>query len=90
MIEVAYDEFKTHLRGGRVVLRSKTPELVRQEFYGFLLAHFCTMQLMHEAALVNDIEPLRFSFKLTVEIIKRKLPTLTGVGFSPSAVSAAS
>jgi len=89
-IEIAYDEFKTHLRGGRVVLRSKTPELVRQEFYGFLLAHFCTRQLMHEAALVNDIEPLRFSFKHTVEIIKRKLPTSTEVDFSPSALSAAS
>ena len=89
-IEIAYDEFKTHLRGGRVVLRSKTPELVRQEFYGFLLAHFCTRQLMHEAALANDIEPLRFSFKHTVEIIKRKLPTSTEVGFSPSAVSTAS
>ena len=37
-IEIAYDEFKTHLRGGRVVLRSKTPELVEQEFFGFLLA----------------------------------------------------
>jgi hypothetical protein len=89
-IETAYDEFKTHLRGGRVVLRSKTPELVKQEFYGFLMAHFCTRQLMHEAALVNDIEPLRLSFTHTVEIIKRKLPTSTKVGFSPSAVSAAS
>ena len=88
-IETAYDEFKTHLRGGRVVLRSKTPELVHQEFYGFLLAHFCTRQLMHEAALVNNIELLRLSFTHTVEIIKRKLPTSTKVGFSPSAASAA-
>ena len=88
-IETAYDEFKTHLRGGRVVLRSKTPELVQQEFYGFLLAHFCTRQLMHEAALANDIEPLRLSFSHTVEIIKRKLPASTKAGFSPSAASAA-
>ncbi len=29
-IETALDELKTHLRGSRVVLRSKTPELVRQ------------------------------------------------------------
>ena len=88
-IETSYDEFKTHLRGGRVVLRSKTPELVNQEFYGFLMAHFCTRQLMHEAALVNDIEPLRLSFTHTVEVIKRKLPTSTEVDFSPSAASAA-
>ncbi len=39
-IETALDELKTHLRGARIVLRSKTPELVRQEFYGLLLAHF--------------------------------------------------
>ncbi len=33
-IEGAWDELKTHLRGARIVLRSKTPDLVRQEFYG--------------------------------------------------------
>ena len=38
-IETAFDELKTHVRGSRVVLRSKTPDLVRQEFYGFLMAH---------------------------------------------------
>jgi len=35
-IETAFDELKTHLRGARIVLRSKTPELVRQEAYGLL------------------------------------------------------
>jgi hypothetical protein len=39
-IETAFDELKTHLRGARIVLRSKTPDLVRQEFYGLLMAHF--------------------------------------------------
>ena len=39
-IETALDELKTHLRGARIVLRSKTPQLVEQEFYGLLLAHF--------------------------------------------------
>jgi hypothetical protein len=29
-IETAFDEFKTHLRGAHIVLRSKTPDLVRQ------------------------------------------------------------
>src|SRR3954462_13257480 len=32
-IEGALAELKTHLRGAQVVLRSKTPELVRQEFW---------------------------------------------------------
>ena len=38
-IEGCFDELKTHLRGGQVLLRSKTPVLVEQEFYGLLLAH---------------------------------------------------
>jgi hypothetical protein len=49
-LENALDELKTHLRGPQVVLRSKTPDLVLQEFYGLLLAHFCVRILMHEAA----------------------------------------
>ena len=77
----AYDEFKTHLRGGQAVLRGKTPELVNQEFYGLLMAHFSTRQLMHETALVNDMEPLRLSFAHTVEIIKRNLPASTEADF---------
>ena len=39
-IETAFDELKTHLRGAQIVLRSKTPDLVRQEFYGLMMAHF--------------------------------------------------
>ena len=50
-IETALDELKTHLRGAKIVLRSKTPDLVRQEFYGLMMAHFAIRGLMHEAAL---------------------------------------
>jgi len=39
------------------VLRSKTPDLVRQEFYGLLLAHFAIRGLMHEAALSAGEDP---------------------------------
>ena len=49
-IETTLKEMKTHLRDARVVLRSKTPDLVRQEFYGLWLAHFAVRRLMHEAA----------------------------------------
>lgn len=35
-IENAFDELKTHLRGRQITLRSKTPNLIRQEFYGLL------------------------------------------------------
>jgi len=53
-IETTLDELKTHLRGAQIVLRSKTPELVRQEFFGLLMAHFAIRGLMHEAALQAD------------------------------------
>ena len=72
-IETAFDELKTHLRGARIVLRSKTPDLVRQEFYGLVMAHFAIRTLMHEAALSADEDPDRISFVHTVRVIRRKL-----------------
>jgi hypothetical protein len=73
-IETAFDEFKTHLRGRNTVLRSKRPDLVRQEFYGFMMAHFAARGLMHEAALKADVDPDRLSFTHAVRVIRRKLP----------------
>jgi hypothetical protein len=73
-IETALAELKTHLRGARVVLRSKTPELARQEFWGLLLAHFAIRGLMHEAALRADEDPDRLSFLHAVRVVRRKLP----------------
>jgi Insertion element 4 transposase N-terminal/Transposase DDE domain len=84
-IETALDELKTHLRGARVVLRSKTPELVRQEFWGLLLAHFAVRGLMHEAALRADEDPDRLSFVHAVRVVRRKLPLF--VALSPSATA---
>ncbi|MEX2399232.1 MAG: IS4 family transposase [Rhodothermales bacterium] len=71
--ENAFDEFKTHLRGRATVLRSRTPALVRQEFYGFLLAHYVIRGLMHEAALAADIDPDEVSFVHSVRVIRRKI-----------------
>ena len=73
-IEGALAELKTHLRGSRIVLRSKTPELVRQEFYGLVMAHFAIRGLMHEAALHADEDPDRISYTHAVRVIRRKLP----------------
>jgi len=72
-IETAFDELKTHLRGAHIVLRSKTPDLVRQEFYGLLMAHFAVRGLMHEAALRADQDPDRLSFLHAVRVVRRKL-----------------
>lgn len=73
-IEGALDELKTHLRGAQIVLRSKTPDLVRQEFWGLLLAHFAIRGLMHEAALKAGEDPDRLSFLHAVRVVRRKLP----------------
>lgn len=86
-IENVFDEFKTHLRGRQAVLRSKTPELVEQELYGFLLAHFAIRGLMHEAALKADVDPDRLSFLHTVRIVRRKLPVFAAI--PPSALDVA-
>ena len=72
-IETAFDELKTHLRGAKIVLRSKTPDLVRQEFYGLMMAHFAIRGLMHEAALKADQDPDRLSFLHAVRVVRRKL-----------------
>ncbi len=84
-IETALDELKTHLRGSRIVLRSKTPELVEQEFYGLMMAHFAVRGLMHEAALKADLDPDDLSFVHTVRVIRRKLPLF--VALPPSGAS---
>lgn len=72
-IEAILDEFKTHLRGGQVVLRSKTPALVEQEFYGMLLAHRAVRTVMNEAALYQNLDPDRLSFTHSLRVIRRKL-----------------
>ena len=51
----------------------KTPDLVRQEFYGLLMAHFAIRGLMHEAALQAGEDPDRLSFLHAVRVVRRKL-----------------
>jgi hypothetical protein len=78
-IETAFDELKTHLRGAKIILRSKTPDLVRQEFYGLMMAHFAIRGLMHEAALKADCDPDQLSFLHAVRVIRRKLPRFAAI-----------
>jgi hypothetical protein len=82
-IETALDELKTHLRGGGIVLRSKTPELVQQEFYGLMMAHYAIRGWMHEAALKADVDPDTLSYLHAVRVVRRKLPSF--VSIPPSA-----
>jgi len=81
-IENALGELKTRLRGAGIVLRSKTPNLVKQEFYGLMMAHFSVRGLMHEAALRANKDPDELSFLHAVRVVRRKLPMM--VAFPPS------
>jgi hypothetical protein len=83
-IEEVFDELKTHLRQSRRVLRSKTPELVRQEFYGWVLAHYAVRWLLHQGANVGRIPHEALSFKGHVELLRRAQPR--SGAFPPSAV----
>lgn len=72
-IENAFDELKIHLRGRAVVLRSKTPDLVLQEFYGLILAHFAIRGFMHEAAISANVDSDSLSFTHALHVVKRKI-----------------
>jgi hypothetical protein len=61
-IELVIDEIKTHERAQRKVLRSKTPEGVRQELYGIYLAHYAVRALLAQAAVEAELDPDRLSF----------------------------
>ncbi len=61
-IELVIDEIKTHERGQRKVLRSKTPEGVRQELYGIYLAHYAVRALLAQTAVEAELDPDRLSF----------------------------
>jgi hypothetical protein len=78
-IESVFDEFKTHLRAYSTVLRSKTPDLVQQELWGLLLAHFAIRQLMVQAAWPRGLDPDRLSFTHAVRVLKRKMPQAAAV-----------
>jgi hypothetical protein len=78
-IETALDELKTHLRGRDVVLRSRQPDLVQQEFFGLLLAHYAIRGIMHEAAMRADVDPDTLSFVHAVRVLRRKLPRYVAI-----------
>jgi hypothetical protein len=70
--ETTLDELKTHQRGPKVVLRSRSPELVAQEVWGMLLVHHAIRVLMRQAALDGDVDPDRLSFTRSLRVIRRQ------------------
>ena len=78
-IECVFGELKTHLAGSSTVLRSKTPELVQQELWGLLMAHFAIRQLMVQAAWPRSLDPHDVSFTHAARVLKRRLPQAAAI-----------
>ena len=76
------DELKTHQRGPGRVLRSKSPEMVRQEIWALLLTHYAIRKLMCHAADEADIDPDRLSFIRSLRVVRRHVTDQAA--FSPS------
>jgi hypothetical protein len=72
-IEVAFDELKTHQRGPRTVLRSKSPDLVLQEIWGHLCCHYAIRSLMAQAATHSGHDPDRVSFVAALRISRQTI-----------------
>ncbi len=72
-IESAFDELKTHQRGPRTVLRSKSPDLVLQEIWGHLCCHFAIRTLMTQAADHAGHDPDRVSFVAALRITRQSI-----------------
>jgi len=81
-IESSFDELKTHQRGPNIVLRSKTPDGVLQEIYGYLCTHYAIRSLIGTVAHEFNEDPLKFSFTRTLRAARRSLASRPA--FSPS------
>ena len=73
-IETTFDELKTHLNANEITLRSRTPDLVKQELYGLVMAHYAIRSVMHEAATMAQIDDDDLSFTHSIQVIRRRLP----------------
>lgn len=81
--ETTLDELKTHQRGPKQVLRSKTPEMVAQEVWAMLLVHHAIRRLMHQAALDHHLDPDRLSFIRSLRIVRRQVSSIGQAAVPP-------
>ena len=71
--ETGNAQLKTYLRGPGKILRSKSPDMVKQEIWGYLLTHYAISALICTAATAAGIDPDRVKFKRAVRIIRRRI-----------------
>ena len=73
-LETCFDELETSLRGGAaVVLRSKSPPMIRQEIYAMLCCYQAIRTLISHAADDAGIDPRRISFTRARDAIRSRI-----------------
>jgi hypothetical protein len=80
-IELSFDEIETHQTGHLRVLRSRTPELVKQEIWALLLTHYAIRHVIKDAADTVGTDPDDLSFIRSYRAIRRQVTNQAG--FSP-------
>src|ERR687894_663643 len=81
-IELSFDEIEIHQTGHLRVLRSRTPELVKQEIWALLLTHYAIRHIMKDAADTVGTNPDDLSFIRSYRAIRRQVTNQAG--FPPS------
>jgi transposase IS4-like protein len=71
--ETGNAQLTTFLRGPGRILRSESPDMVRQEIWGCLLTHHVISALICTAAASAGIDPDRVKFKRTIRAVRRRV-----------------
>src|ERR1700722_11679974 len=74
-IETGYREFKTYLRGPGRILRSRTPDLARQEIWAYLAIYQAIRVIICHTAARGRLDPDRISFTAALHAVRRTLTT---------------
>ena len=73
-LETCFSELETSLRGGAaVVLRSKSPDMIRQEIYAMLCCYQAIRTLISHAASNSGLDPGRISFTRSRDAIRGRI-----------------
>jgi hypothetical protein len=69
-VETAFRELKATLRGAGRVLRSRTPDLARQEIWAYLIVYQAVRAVIAAAAAGAGLDPARVSFTAALNAVR--------------------
>jgi hypothetical protein len=72
-VEISIKEIKVYQGRPKAVLRSKKPDGVFQELFGYLFVHYAIRWVLHQAAREDNSDPDRLSFTSALCAVRRKL-----------------